>query len=189
MMTYKLRIVSIFCALGLLMSSCGYKYGHGPLLEKYSSISVPYIEGDKEGRLTAELIRQLSSSGAFAYKNNDGELVLKVEMLDTHDQNVGYRYARDENNNALDRIVPTEGRVGSLVVVSVEEAASGVVLLGPRRISSEVDYDYDPDLSQTNVTELSMGQFSAADSARDVAVRPLGKALADKIVNYVNNGW
>lgn len=189
MTTHFLRLFSIVCTISLLMSSCGYEQGHGPLLEKYSSISVPYIEGDTEGRLTAELIRQLSSSGAFTYKNDEGELVLKVKMLDTYDQNIGYQFARDENNQLLDSIVPTEGRMGSLVEVSVEESGSGKVLLGPKRISAEVDFDFDPDLAQNNITAFSLGQFNAVDSARDVAVRPLGKALADNIVNYVNNSW
>jgi hypothetical protein len=171
------------------MSSCGYQYGHGPLLEKYSSMSIPYIGGDKEGRMTAELVRQLSSSGSFTYKNTDAELKLHVKVLDSHEEHVGYQFARDTNNQVLDAIVPTEGRLRHLVEVSVEEVSSGKILLGPKRISADVDFDFDPDLSQENVTSFSLGQFSAVDSARDVAERPLGKEVAKKIVSYVNNSW
>lgn len=187
-MRYFFHLV-FFCAGVLSMSSCSYRFGNGSLSERYTTMSVPYIKGDKSGEITAELIGQLSRSGTFAYKDTGGELSLKVKILKYHDQNIGFQYSRDENGDLLEKLVPTESRLAELAEVWVEEAVSGKVILEPRRVSASVDYDFDPDLLQETITTFSLGQFNAVDSARDVVARPLNKALAEQIIDYVTSTW
>lgn len=172
-----------------LFPSCGYRLGHGAFAEKYSTINIPYVEGDKEGKFTAELVRQLSHSGAFEYKENGADLLLKVRILDFHDENVGFQYARDEEGKLVNRIIPSEARIRVLAEVSLEEEATGKVLLGPRKFSSEETFDFDSDMREENLISFSLGQFNTIDAARDLAIRPLGISLAGKIVDYLVSGW
>lgn len=181
-------------SLGLLfvilcLVSCGYRLGHGELSERYSTISVPYVEGDLEGKLTAQVIEQLGTSGVFTYKKEGADLTLKAKILDYHDENIGFQYARDNQGNRVDKVLPNEGRIRALVEVTLMENTSGKVLMGPKRLAAMVDYDFDPDLSQNNVTSFSLGQFNAVDAAKDVAMQPLGKSLAESIIDYVTNSW
>ena len=83
---------SLFILIAL--SSCQYQFGRGELSERYTTISIPYAEGDLRGDLTTEVIRKLSSSGAFRYVNTGGDLTLKIKVVELSEENIGFRYDR-----------------------------------------------------------------------------------------------
>lgn len=159
------------------------------MADKYKTITIPFVDGDKSGFLTAELVKQFSHSGVFEYRNNRAELELKIVLLDTNEEHIGYQFYRDENNNVVERLSPTEGRSKVLARVSLIESSSGKVVLGPKEIVASVEYDFDPDLSVDNVTEFSMGQLSSIDSAQDIARLTTNEMLSEKIIDYILNSW
>ncbi|SCA63477.1 Uncharacterized protein SCG7109_AP_00120 [Chlamydiales bacterium SCGC AG-110-M15] len=186
---FKTLTISLFLCISLLLSSCGYKTGYGKLSDKYQTITIPFVDGDKSGFLTAELIKRFSQSGALEYRNASAELELKVVLLDDHEEHVGFQFDRDLNNNVVNRLTPTEGRSKVLAEISVIESSTGKTLLGPEELIAVADFDFDPDISVDNVTEFSLGQLSSSDSARDVAKVTTSEILSRKIVDYILNSW
>lgn len=181
------RFLPYLC-LGLL-TCCGYKAGYDGLPNEYNTITVPYVEGDWDGELTNAIIRQISTSGAFEYRNDCANLSLLVKIIDFSDENIGFRYDRHKDGRLRDTIIPVETRLFALAEVSVVETASGKVVLGPSRLSVNVDFDHDYYSSRNEVNVFSLGQLSDFDSASDAAHTPLNKALARKIVDYIADNW
>jgi hypothetical protein len=169
--------------------SCGYKFGHGSMSEQYHTISVPYVKGDHSGIFTAELIKQISHSGAFKYRNSNAELTMKAVIHDYHDENIGFQFDKDADGNRISKLVPTERRVKVLVEVSLIEALTGNIVLGPKFFTAEADYDFDPDITRDNIAGFSLGQLNSTDEAKEVALNPLNQSLSKKIVDYITNTW
>lgn len=178
-----------FICLIAIFPSCGYQFGQGRLPSLYTSITVPYVEGDKDGFFTAELIKQLSLSGGFEYHRDCGALILKVVIIDFREENIDFRYDRNHEGRLTKSIIPTETRLTSIAEVVVIESASGKPILGPVRIAANVDFDHDYYSSRDGVNIFSLGQLSDYDEARDAAMTPLNRALAQKIVNYICDSW
>ena len=193
-MQTKLKNISrliVFLSFIPLLSGCGYQYGQGALSSEYRTISIPYIEEDWDGQLTAELIKQISASGAFEYRLEGGELILKVVILDFDDENIGFRYNRNKRG-AISKeksIVPDETRITADVEVSVVDAVSSKVLLEPVRITSSLDFDHDYYSSIDGVNIFSLGQFSDFNEALDAVHKPLNAVIAQKIVDYLTDSW
>lgn len=173
------------------VSSCGYRYGQGGLSAEYRTISVPYVENDKDGLLTAALVRQISARGAFQYLRDGGDLILKVIIIDFSEENIGFRYDRNKEGriSKYRDIIPTETRLTALAEVSVIDPCSGCIVLGPVRLTASVDFDHDYYSSRDAVNTFSLGQLSDIDEALDAAHRPLNEALARKIVDYLADSW
>ncbi len=182
--TYGL-MVPIFC----LLSSCGYHFGKGTVIEKYNTISVPYIEGDLKGKLTRDVIHQIAESGRLKYLTHGGELILTITILDQKHEHIGFRYFRNASGNLEDRLVPSEDRVSVLTQVSVYEAATGNIVLPQTYISASVNTDFDPEIDEDHLLNFSMGQLEFVDTARRIALKPLYRSLASKIVDYIANAW
>lgn len=181
--------MKIFFLLFLLLTSCGYRFGTGPLPKQYTTISVPFAEGDFDGNFTAEIIQELASCGAFKYQNTGGDLILKVVILDFDDENIGFRYHRSKKGKLTHSIVPAETRLCALTEVTVIDASSGVCVLGPYRLSASVDFDHEYYSSRHGINIFSLGQLSDYDAAYDAAKKPLYTVLAQKIVDFVVNSW
>lgn len=179
----------VFLVACLLLTNCGYKAGYDGLPIAYRTISVPYVEGDWDGQLTNALIRQINYSGCFEYKNSQANLILVVKILDFSDENIGFRYDRHKDGRLRDTIIPVETRLFALAEVSVVEACSGKIVLGPSKISANVDFDHDYYSSRNEVNVFSLGQLSDFDAASDAANTPLNAALAEKIVSYISDNW
>lgn len=177
--------ISFLC----ILTSCGYHYGQSGVLPSYQTIAIPYVQGDPDGALTASLIKEVSQSGAFEYRYEGGALLLDVAIIDTDDENVGFRYDLKKNGKLKKRLIPDETRTTMLAEVSVKETASGKVLLGPVRLSADVTFDHDFYSSRNGINVFSLGQLSDIDEARDAAQCPLHQALARKIVDYITNDW
>lgn len=173
----------------LCQTSCGYRNGlHAP-----RTITVPYVEGDYNGDLTAAIVRQIVGSGRFSYRNECGALILKVKVIDLRDENIGFRYDRHKDGKLKKSTIPVETRSIALVEVSVVEAGTAKLLLGPARLSADIDFDHfyysnlekDDELGE-GVNVFSLGQLTDIDEAHDAAERPLNYKLAQKIVDYLS---
>lgn len=189
------------CFLFLLLhSSCGYRGGSGG---KEALLTIPYIQGDRNGFFTGELIRQISESASFRYSNHDGDFLLRVVVLEICQDQIGYR--RDlmrENGEVQDNIRPTEGRQTMKARVSLEEMGSSEVVWGPHVFTSDVDYDYvDQDSLQdlsfvdpgtglpTTALKFSLGQLEPSENAQEAALAPLYRKLSQKILDAISAGW
>jgi hypothetical protein len=175
--------------LGCILNSCQYQFGRGDLSERYSTIAIPYAEGDKEGRLTAEVIRRMSETGALRYVSSGGDLTLTMKLIELRDENIGFRYDRKKQGELKKTIIPTESRLSVVVEVSVSETCSGQVIRGPTRIKTSVDFDHDYYSSYRGINVFSLGQLNDYDAAHDAVMYPLNCHLAERIVDYVINSW
>lgn len=192
-----MRYVAFFLCL---FSSCGYQGGFG---SQGSVLTVPYIEGDANGFFTSALIREINESSSFRYSNHDGDLLLKVVILENGNSQIGYR--RDpivENGSEQNNIRPSEGRKSLKVQVSLEETNSKEAVWGPHIFSADSDYDYvdqdsfqdltfnDPQTgSLITVLQFSLGQLEAFENAQDAALTPLYRNLSQKIVDAISSAW
>lgn len=183
-MSRGLLLLSLF-----LLAGCGYQFGHGSLVDDYESISVPYIKGDRHGLFTAAMAKELSTDGHLVYSRSNGQLCMRVEILDLVEDRIGYRYDLESDGTHSERLVPSEGRLTVEAELIVCETASGKRILGPVRFSTSVDFDHDfyttPDRSPT----FSLGQLDDIHVAREVAVTPLADKLAAVVVEYISHAW
>ena len=171
------------------LTGCQYQFGRGELSHSYTTISVPYIEGDQRGELTADVIKQLSTSGLFCYTNENSDLILKVKFLELGEENIGFRYDRKKGGCLKKSIIPTESRVNALVEVILMERISERIIRGPTRISVNEDFDHTYYSTRNRVNIFSLGQLNDIDEARDAVMHPLNRHLAERIVDYVVNSW
>lgn len=177
--------VVLFGVCGFCFSCNGYRWGQGEALNAYSSITIPYVEGDWDGDLTAALVQQVSQSGLFRYNDSGASLALRVKILDYEDENIGFRYDRTKHGKFTSSVIPEETRTTVFVEVMLEEVCSGRAILGPVRLSASVVFDHDYYTSRNGVNVFSLGQLTDIDDARDTAQRPLNRNLARKIVDYL----
>ena len=180
-------IRAVLCLL--VLCGCGYKAGYGDLPDCYRTIEIPYVDGDKEGSLTSQIIEKMVSSTTFSYVRSGGDLLLCVKILDYQHDNIGFRYDIDKQDQLTDSIIPTETRMTVLTEVRVIDAGRGCVVLGPARISASVDFDHDYYGPRGDINSKSLGQLSDIDVAYDSATLPLNRNLAEKIVDYVIHSW
>lgn len=192
-------------AVALLITSCGYRFGQGAVISQYRTVTVPFVEGDRDGTFTAALVEDISRSGCLTYHCEGGELILYVTLLDLYDENVGYRYDRKKESKENDgdgeeengekeevlthSIIPIETRVHVLAEVTLVEACSGCEVLGPVQLHEFVDFDHDYYFSREGINVFSLGQVNDIDTAHDDVFKPLSHKLAQKIVDYINAAW
>lgn len=186
---FTLKIILRFLILTAFLPSCHYHFGHGELALQYATISVPYVEGDTDGSLTAEIIKKISTSGAFRYVSCDGDLLLKIKIQEIEDSNIGYRYDRKRNNHLKHSIIPSESRFVIYAEVTVLDGKKNEIVRGPILIRAGLDFDYDYYKVQHEANVFSLGQLNDVDSARDAARSPLNSRLAENIVEYLVNSW
>jgi len=173
----------------LFLTSCGYRFGSGELSSNYRTVTVPFVLGDLDGSFTSALIHQLSLSGEFEYVREGGSLVLKVNLTDFRDENIGFRYDRKKRGDLTKSVIPTETRITAFAEVSLVEACTGKVVLGPAKIMASVDFDHDYYSSRNGVNIFSLGQLGDIDAAHEAVNTPLYRALAQKLVDYVCQSW
>lgn len=171
----------------LFLAGCGYRVAIEPCLGK--TISVPYVEGDRDGALTAALIRELCASNTFQYVPDHGDVTLFVKIIDLRDENIGFRYYRKQSGKLTNSVIPTETRLWARAEISLIDSYSGKYILGPALIETNADFDHDYYLNLHGINVFSLGQLSDIDSAREAVWEPLNKLLSQKIVDYVSNSW
>lgn len=182
-------LFSILTLLCLSLTGCGYHFGTGGVIQSYRTISVPYVEGDWDGTITTTIVKQLTQYGRLVYRDRGGSLILKVRIIDFYDDNIGFRYDIKKSGKPRKALIPDETRTTVVAEVTVVEAASGCVLLGPVQLSAETEYDHDYYSNRDAINVFSLGQLTDIDEAYDAAQKPLNQRLAEKIVDYVNDKW
>jgi len=174
------------CTLFILLSSClGYRTGMGSHVSCYQTISIPYIQGDSDGSLTAELVRAFSRNGALSYCPSGGNLYLHATIIECTKENIGYRYQRKRSGKLTKSIIPIESRLKATVEISLLDREKNCLVMGPSRILATVDFDHDYYFSRNEINIFSLGQLSDVDTAQDAALHPLNVKLAQKIVDAV----
>ena len=176
----------------LLLGGCGYHTREGEEM----TISVPFIKGDGDGRLTSEVIRAISATGCFEFRKNNGNKELQVSILSDGDERIGYRYDRNPTTGELRKnIIGTENRETITVEVKLIDTYTQEVILGPEVISASADYDYvdsnsirdltfiQPNGHPTTIIDFSLGQLDSIEGAHDDAQTPIFRKLAQKIVD------
>jgi hypothetical protein len=189
--TRKVKVPLLLLLLALAsfsMGGCQYSFGRGELASQYSTIYVPYAEGDKEGDLTTQVIKCLSLRG-FRYVNYGGDLILNMKIFELRDENIGFRYDRKKCGKLKKVIIPTETRVTMVVEVTVIETSTGKTIRGPTRIKTSLDFDHDFYSSHHGVNIFSLGQLNDIDAAHNAVMKPLHRQMAERIVDYVINSW
>lgn len=185
----KLTFASLFL-LAFLCSGCGYQFGTaGDLPSTYHTISVPYVQGDFDGSLTAAVIRRIGTNGCMEYRQSGGALLLQAKIIEISDENIDFRYDRHKNGSIKHTIIPTETRLFETVEVAIIDAGSGCVLRGPVRITGYVEFDHDFYKSRNGINIFSLGQLTDYDAAEDAAHRPLNEVMARKIADFVCDSW
>lgn len=186
---YRHRLVLALALVATALTSCGYHFGQGSIPNQYRSISVPYIIGDEDGDLTAAVIKEIGAYGGLCYRDRGADLILKASILDIVDEDIGFRYQRNKNGTINKNVVPIETRISTIVELSVVEAATCKVILGPVIITTPIDFDHDYYSSRDGVNVFTLGQVNDVEEAYDSVMRPLNRATARKIVEYISESW
>lgn len=148
------------------------------------TLSIPYIKGDTDGSLTAELIRAVAHSGCFCYVSSGGGFRLEVKLIELDDENVGFRYDHKKSGKRRKVIVPTETRARAEAVLSLIETASGRCVIGPISVTAYADFDHFY-YGHHEVNTFSLGQLTDTEGAHTAALRPLNKKLAEQIIEIL----
>ncbi|MFZ0565234.1 MAG: LPS assembly lipoprotein LptE [Chlamydiales bacterium] len=179
--------MKIYLLLFLFLTSCGYRFGQGNLSNCYSTICIPYVQGDEKGLLTNALIRTITTRTALTYSSQGAQLLLKVCLFEPIERNIGFDYSTIPGEDNI--VVSNEGRLTLTAEVSLIDQCTGGCLMGPMKITSWIDYDFEPDLSNVNFHDFALGQLQMNNLAKDAAYPPLYILLAEKIVDYVDHSW
>lgn len=178
------------------LTSCGYHFTDSEREGGAVTISVPYIKGDPDGMLGAQLVKLLSASGQFDCVQTQGRLILEAAIIAEGDDRIGYRFDRDPTNGKLrDNIVGTENRLTVSAEVKLRDSYTDQILFGPQVVKAYADYDYvdsnsirdltffTPSGTPEKVLDFSLGQLDSVEGAHDDAIAVIYRHLAQKIVD------
>jgi hypothetical protein len=186
----------------LFLSSCGYKLAEEERPPERETVSVPYVVGDAAGQFTNELIRELGTAG-YQVENKEGNLILKVSIIQDGSERIGFRYDRDDSDGKRqNRLINVESRKVVTAQVTLLDGISDEILLGPINVICDADYDYvdfdsPRDLAFTDLQgqrlqtiNFSLGQLDTIEGAQDDALIVVYRRLAQRIVDgLVNHKW
>ncbi|MBS0633968.1 MAG: hypothetical protein JSR37_00715 [Verrucomicrobia bacterium] len=170
-----------------LTTSCGWHVANS---ERHNStISVPYAYGDGDGLLTSEIIAQVQKETGFDYVQGSGEYTLKVTLLDSKSENIGFRYDPHKLKSGKKKLIPDEVRKRLLAKVSLIHTASGKEVLGPAYIMGTCEFDHRYYNLSHNINRFSLGQLTDIDTSYDVVDVPLHRDLAQQIAQWLENSY
>ena len=178
-------LIALFIAL--LVSSCGWRVADTYSQNNQHTLSIPYAYGDGDGLLTSELIAQVQKETAFDYVSDGGEYTLKVTLLDTKSENIGWRYDPKKLDSGKKKIIPDEVRRRLLAKVSVIQTATNKEVLGPAFIMGTCEFDHRYYNLSHNINRFSLGQLTDIDTTYDVINTPLQRDLAQQIAFWLEN--
>lgn len=148
--------------------------------------------------MTNALVRELSASPRFRYRQNDGRWVLSVKIISLDDDRIGFRYDRSPNTDKRrNNVIGVENRLRMSAEVAIIDTFCDDFIMGPEIVTAEIDYDYnDPDSlrdlsvitpsgKRQSSVAFSLGQLDSFDAAKVDAMRPLYEKLARKIVEGI----
>ncbi|MBF8263734.1 MAG: hypothetical protein HW387_1399 [Parachlamydiales bacterium] len=181
-----------------MFTGCGYRWSAE---DACRSISVPYVSGDQDGALTAEIIRRLCSSPHIRV-SSDAPDRLAIAIVQEGADSIGYRRDPQKVKGKIRKnLVANEERKTMTVEVSLFRGCAEEPVFGPQRLSAYIDYDYIDgdsiqDLEFQNssgqtvvVLPFSLGQLEPQEAAQEASNRPLYEKLSQKIVDVVNSQW
>lgn len=187
-------LIFLFC------TSCGYHMNDESLCSFHKQISIPYIKGDSNGKLTDALIKQLCLSNYFTYSQERGDLILEGEIIQDAKEYLGYQFDRHPISGVrINRLVPDEERREITIRFSLIDPESQRVAFGPMELTAYSDYDFfnSDSLQDTSfineanhresVLFFSLGQLDSLQGASQVALDPLYRKLAQKMVEGMEN--
>lgn len=184
--------LKISFALLFLNAGCGYRMEGSYSGDK--TVTVPFVEGDVDGRLTTEIVNALVKETNYHYLPSDGDLTICVKILDDKREYIGYKYDQEEiTGELINRLIADEGR--RKVTVELNIFRRGAHLYGPIEITAASDYNFVnsdtlDDVSFVNkegerqsLLTFSLGQLDAWEGANDVALNVAYSRIARKIVD------
>ena len=172
----------------ILTFSCGWRLSENLSSQTEQTVSIPYVVGDHEGRLTAELARSFEQGGPFTYVREGGTYTLAVEVLDTKSQNIGFRYNPKRFETGIKKqLIPSETRRRALVKVTLIETATQKVVSGPTFLTGEAEFDHQNYSINRHTNQFSLGQLTDVDTTYETINIPLYRSLASTIHQYIQN--
>lgn len=191
------RFVSLICFILLAGgSSCGYHFHANPAPSARKTVSVTYVNGDQAGAFTDALIHAIAASPHYIYCREGGQVELCVTILSNNSEKIGYRYDRKgKEGKRQQNLVPTEGRQTIVAQVTIKDACTEKILVGPCNVKVSAPYDYVDynsinDLSFVNSKgerqssiAFSLGQLDSIEGAQTDVLTVLYRRLSEKIVD------
>ena len=186
--------------LSLLLVSCEYRWHPDYPNDFKPTVSIPYVTGDENGFLTAEVAEALSRSGLVDVVSSNADYRLEISIVSCSIETVGYRVDPQKVDGEIrHNLVATEGRKNLTIEASLFEGCE--LVYGPYCISGDGDYDYVDgdsiqDLTFVNpagqlitVLPFSLGQLEPNESAQEAVTTPIYSQLAQKIVDAIFSEW
>jgi hypothetical protein len=180
---YKIKFLTFSYLLFfiLALSSCGYKPYRTPLTESGQTITVNYVEGDINGKLTEEIINEVARNIPLVYVNKEADFVLNVKILNYKEKNVSFTFKNEDKKSFAN-----EKRGVLRASFELTNTLTGRTVIGPIEVKAEEDFDFDQDPgSEAGKVNL----FGVLDMGQDSSKEPLYKGIAQKITNYVLAYW
>jgi hypothetical protein len=197
MALFLIRVMGQWPLLVFLTSCCGYRIcDPDSLAHRYRTITIPYVIGDPDGRVTSELIHEITNTGLWRYRHGPADLILEAEVLCCTQENIGYQFERsqaqtagevaaDPSGEIVRRLLPNESRSALGLQLALRECRTGKIVVGPMRVTSDADYDFDPLSTDDRLAVFSLGQLVNCSEAQDIAFNPLCRELARKVVDIL----
>jgi hypothetical protein len=177
------------CALSVstLLSSCSSWHLANSMQSKNQvTVDIPYVQGDSTGALTSRLVEAVSMQPSFRV-DESGQYVLRVSLLDTREEKIGFRYDPKKLKHGKEDLILSETRAEALAEVSLVDRYSNERICGPAYILGNIEYDHQENTIDNNINDLSLGQLSDIDTAQDVTYIPQDRDLAHKISLWLQN--
>lgn len=184
----------------ILCSSCAYRWQPDFPEELRPTLTVPFVLGDEDGTLTAEIIAAISASGLADVRSYGGEYSLQVSLVGEETDKIGFRVDPQKVDGKVRKnLLTVEGRRTMTIEASI--CSKGELVHGPYKISADADYDYlDGDSIQdltfinskgelVTVLPFSLGQLEPQESAAFASTRSLYRKLAQKVVDAISSKW
>jgi hypothetical protein len=183
------KLIFLLALISFAFSGCGWHVSKSMNKNNEKSISIPYVEGDSDGLLTASIIEQVEQQGGYKYVRDGGQLLLKVKVIDKESENIGFRYDPKHFAEKVKRVIPNEGRLKKLVEVSVLQGSTQECILGPIYIMGTCDFDHENYSPDRNINIFSLGQLSDIDTTYEVVDVPLNRDIGKKIALFLDNNF
>ncbi|MGR3973699.1 MAG: hypothetical protein QRY72_03920 [Candidatus Rhabdochlamydia sp.] len=185
-----------FC---LLCSGCRY---HPVNQEEKITLSIPYIQGDKEGGLTTALIFELAQAGIYHYVKGEADVRLQAELVSDEEDIIGFRYDQStDTSQLLSNLMATENRRKLSFRITLMDPVTQMPILPPQIVTSDAEYDY---IDVNTFSELAFidmggqirrtihfsgGQLDSVEGAQDSALQPIYRDLAKKITALIERAY
>ncbi|ANH78471.1 lipopolysaccharide-assembly family protein [Candidatus Chlamydia sanziniae] len=192
----RLRPVGLTCLFILSLSGCcGYtvlrsfhqlsSLGKSLCSEK---IFIAPINEDAQGQLISALTYELNKrSFPVSGRERCAGYILKVELLNEVDENIGFTYAPSKLEDKTPRhfIISNEGQLSLSAKIQLICSQTGEIIIDRCLSRESVAFDFEPDLGIVNAHQFGLGQFEMHCEAIKSAWCTLYISLAETIVQQV----